>query len=131
MTDLIAFLRARLDEDEATARAALTDEPWSEEWGCIYADGELLHCEASSSDARTEPIGRHVVRWQPARVLAEVEAKRTILPAHSPGLDDPSVCNICGCLDCYRVNYPCPTLLALAQPYAEHPEYPLRGRQAG
>jgi hypothetical protein len=50
------FLRARLDEDEADARA-ITEGSWED---------ATLH-------------GDHVLRWSPARVLAECEAKRRIV----------------------------------------------------
>jgi hypothetical protein len=61
MDDLIAFLRAQLDEDERVAAAA--DGPG---WG---PDSPLI-------DGRELA---HIARWDPARVLAEVEAKRRVI----------------------------------------------------
>lgn len=63
--ELIAFVRQQLDEDEGLARAA----------------DEKRH-RAIVTDALARPeIGTHnnarlIARWDPARVLAEVEAKR-------------------------------------------------------
>jgi Family of unknown function (DUF6221) len=67
MSDLVAFLNARLDEDEAAAKAAL--EQSTEEGTRWWFD-----------DAAPEtPREFHVARWDPARVLREVEAERKIL----------------------------------------------------
>lgn len=88
--------------------------------------------------------GEHIARWDPARVLAECEAKRQIVAEHpevtvwSTGesysgdrIDEPEW--FCGrCVDTSarqpwtdvdRVEYPCPTLRLLALPYADHPDY--------
>jgi hypothetical protein len=89
--DLIAFLRAQLDEDERVARAIEGDrygdnddgrwKHWrieqeaDREW--LYLRGlgmELAHSYADN--VITPQRGEHIARWDPARVLAEVEAKR-------------------------------------------------------
>jgi hypothetical protein len=88
MDDLVAFLRARLDEDEAVARATAwnastqiyneweaappteVDGPWRiRQKGKVFI---LLDCEG-------EEMVRHVARHDPARVLREVEGKRRIV----------------------------------------------------
>jgi Family of unknown function (DUF6221) len=60
MSELVAFCNARLDEDEAAARAAASG-PWMPRRG--------------PNAARVEHIARH----DPARVLREVAANRAIL----------------------------------------------------
>jgi hypothetical protein len=61
--------------------------------------------------------------WGPGRIRAECEAKRRIVEEHRPTRD--GLC--CGC--CWLQDlgswepYPCPTLRALALPYAERPDY--------
>lgn len=60
MNDLIAFLNARLDEDEAAARAA-AEHPWTR------------------FGAQTAAQVDHIARHDPARVLREVEARRAII----------------------------------------------------
>jgi hypothetical protein len=70
----------------------------------------------------------HIARHDPARVLAEVEAKRAILELHKevPHKYDThpaSYCASCGDQGCcgHDVDYPCETIKALAQPYAGRP----------
>ncbi len=64
MTDLVAFLRARLDEDEAEARE--TADADAEFWSDVKGDGTYFD------------------RFGPARVLREVEAKRVIIAECEP-----------------------------------------------
>lgn len=95
---LVEFLAARLDEDEAAARAA-TAGPWHDDGGCISsagyqitdygaytrADGEAEEWEERQQHADSAHIARH----DPARVLREVAAKRAIieLADEASGLD--------------------------------------------
>lgn len=84
MTDLVAFLTARLDEDEAVAkRAAGADSEgryctsWSydREQFRVTTDGTSWINAKDTGDA----CGEHIARHDPARVLAEVTAKRAIV----------------------------------------------------
>lgn len=75
MDDLIAFLRQMLDEEEAAARDAYYEgQHWLTEEEGVYRwpDDELVYMADRKRDAA------HIVRWQPARVLREVAAKRAI-----------------------------------------------------
>ena len=101
--DLVAFLRARFDEDERAARAA-TAGPWEldelEEipdlWGQLVAGGKRV-ANVGNFAYQTEGglltlDARHIARHHPARVLAEVEAKRQIIDLYercqpAPGED--------------------------------------------
>lgn len=115
------FLLARIAEDEAWAdrssRHNDTDAFAKDNYGCLLVD--------------------------PARVLAECEAKRRIVSTHAvvtedhtgawwalgnPGSEPVRT----GCDNCrkagvdgedYLVNGPCDTLRALAAVYADHPDY--------
>lgn len=82
---IVEFLRARLDEDEATARVA-TPGPWlysrsEREMTIEGADGhtvaELMVCP--DHEGRRLADGLHITGHDPARVLREVEAKRAIV----------------------------------------------------
>lgn len=80
--DLVAFLRGRLDDDEAAARGCESPPPWSaathgsDSWIVTDADGDpLIYDEGTPSLAEAAHIARH----DPARVLREVEAKRAIV----------------------------------------------------
>ena len=84
MDELIAFMRRCLDDDERVARE-ITAPEWSE--GCSWL-ADLRDPLPSQRRAYglpkewqmlTEADTRHIARWDPARVLAEVDAKRRIL----------------------------------------------------
>lgn len=90
MTDeLIAFLRARLAEDEQTARDA-GGVPWE---GTDNAQWIHVRPEAIRNETwRLGHLGHvatvehnhdrsHILRYDPARVLRDVEAKRRIIDA--------------------------------------------------
>lgn len=134
--DLVAFLRARLDEDEAAARAIRDCGPWrynpAKHWRkpgtswfeeavftgpagaeavCVAGTGDSDHPEAMARAA-------HIARWDPARVLVEVEAKRAILSAYvqlSEYSSDP-------CESCWAQGLR-QALGLLALPYSDHPDY--------
>ena len=105
MSDLAAFLTARLDEDEAVAKAA-TEGPWAwaatgekdNSWavalvgdadeeekmlsGRIEAgDGIIIDpvCEGINGNL---PDAAHIARHDPARALRRVDADRKILAEH-------------------------------------------------
>jgi hypothetical protein len=82
---LTEFLLARIYDDECLARMAFADHngngpDWSEQWsGAVEMGGdehELLLCNDSG-------VSRHIENFDPARVLAECEAKRRILVTFS------------------------------------------------
>ncbi len=74
--DLVQFLRARLDEDERQARAAMIyqDASWRVETSGIITT-------SSETDVYTDDreLAEHIARHDPARVLAEVEARREVV----------------------------------------------------
>lgn len=133
MDDLIAWLRARLDEDERVALAA-TAGPWRYDptkhhrepgtvrfsegvfAGFIGTDATCIATTGETDDAQSMLDAEHIARWDPARVLAEVEAKRALLQecAHELARSAP------------RSNlndFACTVLRSLGKPYAQHPDY--------
>ena len=125
---LTEFLTARLDEDEAEALYVTGDYAHhATEWKC-WSTG-VLDTGAPWPDGSHAlgdgPLVYHIIRWDPARVLAEVAAKRAILERvddqeqplsdghwESTGYDE------------YWVADREPELLRLlAQPYASHPDF--------
>lgn len=147
--DIAEFLTARHDEQRRLAEAALAVDPapWSADvcphpdWyvdrrgtggtGMLVAasGSEMWDCEGSDTLCMSAVSVLHIAAHDPARVLADLAAKRAILDEHS---------NVNGgdCGTCvvgewgYPTNggstiahYPCRTLRLLAAPYAEHPEY--------
>ena len=74
MDERVQFLRDRLDEDQAAASRAGDSFRQIGETGVIVAtDGDRAEECASANWAG---IAEHIVRHDPARVLAEVESKR-------------------------------------------------------
>jgi hypothetical protein len=105
--DLVAFLAARLDEDEAAAEDV----------------HNAYECESCMGPPGPFPCNC----GYPARVLREVAAKRAILAEHKPyetggtHLSGPVFCSTCGEEDAVEV--PCGTLRHLAAVYSDHPDY--------
>jgi hypothetical protein len=81
MTDLVEFLRARLDEDEVAASAA-SPGPWhvNDESDTVLAVDDIEVAEGFAlSGPQLRATTAHVARHDPARVLADVEAKRLLI----------------------------------------------------
>ncbi|MEU7741993.1 DUF6221 family protein [Nonomuraea sp. NPDC049158] len=81
MDDLIAFLRARLDEDEQEATAA-SPGPWkanAEQDEVLAVDDIEVATGFALSGNQLRATVRHIVRHDPTRVLREVEAKRELI----------------------------------------------------
>lgn len=133
--DLATFLLARLAEDEKVARAA-TPGPWRvsepyETTSKVLADDSDRDVVSGPSPGPSHVAsdhegfgavnvlnGEHIARHDPARVLAEVEAKREIVKMHMGNHECPSDIDCCG----WITNGKCETLLLLVLPYADHPE---------
>jgi hypothetical protein len=104
--DLVAFLRARLDEDEAGARF-------------------MMDREARAQVPRTDWLGSPFGE----RVLREVEAKRAILAEHQPepwGEPHPELLRCPGHGDessGYWTTWPCIEVRAIAAVWRDHPGY--------
>jgi len=97
MTDLAAWLLDRIAEDEAVARAA-TPGPWVDTGTVLagvstpeyrtVAECNSTHWYVGDEDysypAEPEEAANaaHIARWDPARVLAECQAKRAIIRLH-------------------------------------------------
>jgi hypothetical protein len=82
MDDLIAFVTARLDEDEAAAKLAAReggaweqDDPDRRPGAISSLAGPVVYDEGSPDEYQ----GAHIARHDPARVLREVAAKRAIV----------------------------------------------------
>lgn len=169
MTDIALFLATRLDEDEAAAVRAARPEPWVKpqpsrpDWyvqfwadeqdrAAVVADPESLAYPVvvtlgyDGNDEADEELaeGRveHIARHDPARVLAEVAAKRAIVamheqaeklvwdprpagtPVREPRREPAGYCSTCQVEDgVIHGTWPCDTLKHLATVYSEHPDF--------
>lgn len=129
--DLVAFLRGRLDEDEHTARAASGNQ-WLSDAGDSPADAWILNEDMHLAEV-DPPTAEHIARHDPARVLAEVDAKRRIIAWHSTPhtlvdgfcVEDTGPRTHQGEADCACCGYPngCLTVRLLVLPYSSHPDY--------
>lgn len=103
---LTDFLLARIAEDEAVAERAAAfdyDDPDDAPWR------QALHSAALSTSSA------HIARHDPARVLAECEAKRSIVTlasAYSDGPEAPRTLNLAN-----------DVLAIMATTWANHPDY--------
>lgn len=117
MDDLVTWLRAQLDDDEAEAQ----------EWPAVLGDPPTPH--PFWLDTNGHPI------YEPRpRRLAEVDAKRRILDEHNDPMSDgrslrpggpQTVCGTCREFGMRNEQqpWPCNTLRYLALPYADRPGY--------
>lgn len=109
---LVAFITARLDDDERTARAADSGERWeptndrSQVWAGYYvAVGPYEPAMMDEDDVA------HITRFDPKRVIDEADAKRAMLPHLVVDGHRLSRCDRCQ------------ALRLLAAPYAWHPDF--------
>lgn len=115
---LADFLLARVAEDEAKARAC-TGPEWT------TGLPATIHPDPTTYRTVTRAVGHvcgsiiaadaeHIARWDPARVLAECEAKRRIV-VRCQEMQSAAVP--------MAVHLASRTLADLALPYADHPDY--------
>lgn len=144
-----AWLVAQVQADLDAAREA-TPGPWEvftntdDQTFVVYVgapEGKAVTIEVNSHDGdyttalMRQPIdGQHIATWNPARVIAECEAKLRRLQRHAPvNFPDPShagywVCGYWVCGVCWSDNmnfmWPCPEILDDAAPYQNHADLP-------
>ena len=124
MSDLAAFLTARLDEDEAVATlAAREGGTWTQDDpvrrpGAISSPGGPVVYDEGSPDENQAP---HIARHDPARVLREVKAKRQAVRRCAARMDE---------MDMYPNGLVSPravlarqVLMDMGAVYSDHPDY--------
>ncbi|WP_367134490.1 MULTISPECIES: DUF6221 family protein [Streptomyces] len=153
---LVTFLHARLNDDEQVARAAKPG-PWirHDHVAGVHADDATPDRPHGSAvaDCRRVPDGHgvpnalHIVRHQPARVLADVAAKRRIVDDYAVLLSELDglrmqmrVASAESRDDNFMQMYQqegklieksrhlAPVIRSLALPYADHPDYQVEWR---
>jgi hypothetical protein len=121
MGDLVRFLRDRYDEETALAQAAdgdqieATDSLWGTKYLTLRGDHEERHTTELPA-----ALADHIAIQDPARVLAEVGAKRQLLDKYAQVADN----------DVNEVEYAHgyanalgEAIRLLALPYADHPDF--------
>jgi hypothetical protein len=111
------FLLARIAEDESVAlRLCPGRKARNGHW---RVDSFML-----ASVLAMDPLAaRHIARHDPARVLAECEAKRRIVEEHPDYGGYGESCARCAESSIDLAPWPCPTLRALASVWSDHPDY--------
>jgi hypothetical protein len=122
---LTEWLLTQIAEDEAVA-SAVAIAPWHSNGGHFVEN----HTWIAEVDCPEDAV--HIARHDPARVLAECEAKRAIVEAHPirAGWEDADMndrgagCETCGHSEEYSdTGGACETLRILATVYSDHPDY--------
>jgi hypothetical protein len=148
MTDLVGFLTARWDEDEAMARAAIEKSAgvgvygeqdrtgrWRATTDGIYADTPYSNgpFAVGTYEHLDKEVGAYIAAYDPSRVLADIAAKRRMLAELVPMIEtleeiDELASNAvlpaeyCGAIGRDR-SASTRLLRLLAAPYAEHPGF--------
>jgi hypothetical protein len=136
---LTEFLAVRLDEAERGAKATARryGPAWSASGGSLYDESNpSVHPGPFATGVwgdLDDEVAEHIVRHDPARALAEVEAKRQILDmcaeviaAHPDADDWPAARARAGVLRAVggdHMSLAEDVIAALALPYADHPDY--------
>jgi hypothetical protein len=85
MGGLTEFITARLDEDEAIAQAvanALARSHWESDGHHVFAPARPGRIELPITPGIDAELTNHIARFNPARALRDIEAKRRILDRH-------------------------------------------------
>jgi len=88
MSDLVEFLRARLDEDQRAAQAVPHRGPFRLRPGAdaIWVDSADDTLTVALVPIPAEAMAGHIARHDPARVLADIAAKRAVI-GHIEAMD--------------------------------------------
>jgi hypothetical protein len=89
MDEWTAFVKARLDEDEAAAKAVTFRSRFTAIGSSVQSPGGIGHPAMPIADVIDPETAAHIARHDPARVLREVAAMRAILELarHANDLD--------------------------------------------
>lgn len=113
---IVEFLKQRIAEDEALAEAAIDDHPhWLAMGHDLYQYEGGVSSGYLAVDRRAPQGVEHIANWDPARVLAECQAKRAVIATHERQTfdDDPDAWIVLSEI----------LLRHLAAVYADHPAY--------
>ena len=127
--DILAFITAQLDADEAAAK-----KPWGLDWRAEGSPGRMGVVDADMAeplilDGNDDGTIEFCVHFQPRRMLADIAAKRAILERHKPDGDpDGDECSTCWGVNDYSDDnapqgFPCETVRLLAAQFADRPGF--------
>ena len=124
--DLTAFLTARLDEEHLLAHKFVYVD--GGEWTADVLARLWWYSDPPKPRSATDPIIQHAARYNPARIVREVETKRAILARHqqAPGADGTLFCCWCSSdVDTASLDvwWPCPDVRDITAIWDGHPDY--------
>ena len=128
-SEIVVFLRARLEEDEHIARAAVA-APWAAKGGSISGGSPPNHGDfgevhilpyASNEYDPDEATAAHIARHDPARVLADIQSKRRVVDAYVEWSAVPQA-QVANFNDGFAAGL-LSAVEALAAAYSDHPDY--------
>lgn len=122
----LSWLHERLDAEADVARAAGGDT-WRASDSGIYPEDNSRHpgpFAVGPYGHLGEEYGAHIAGQSPRAVLRRVDAERLILDAHprDPVLSECLTCRVDD--SSLREEWPCPTVVLLAQQFADVPGFP-------
>lgn len=124
---IVEFITARLDEVERTATecADLFPAPWVGAFKQVTSEPSGLRDAAIVASTYHSAASHHIERQEPARVLADIAAKRAIIHQHGDGYHECPEGFMDGAETEPHTGWEreCPTLIALASVYSDHPDY--------
>lgn len=122
--DLVAFLLARIEEDEGAAQAAMSYADNAGVWHALEYDYEGIGVSSGPLDRQglmsvsVSEATALITRWPPGRVLAECEAKRRIIARCETAEREAGIAGEDAGPEVAE-----DVLRALAAPYSSHPDY--------
>ena len=119
MDELVEWYGQQLDEDERIARAT-TWEGSGNKLGWELVASATIDVGGDEFYVGDRTIANHMMAWEPARVLREIDAKRRMLERHAARYSEPAGGMICA-HDGHR--WPCPDVRDFAAVYADRPGY--------
>lgn len=123
MAGLVAFITARLDEDQAAAERA-TPGPWHQDGSAIRGSARPAAPSITDTLVVTHtwaPEAAHIVQHDPARVLRDVAASRDVLGRHARCGYGTGFCGDGG--HSFDDDLGCWELVNLAQRWSDHPDF--------
>lgn len=134
---LTKFLLMRITEDYSAARAAVlrssdgADDRWVQSWGNASTRSLGSPVAVGALDGNMGNAARHVVRWDPARVMDECEAKYLTVAVCAAAGTQPGIApegakqGAAEAIACrHGEQVPADAILrALATAYCDHPDY--------
>ncbi len=119
MSGLIVFLTARLDEDEAAAKAVTFRSRFVQAGHGVTSPWGIGNPPMPIADVIDDETAAHIALHDPARVLRDVASGRKLVALHRGCGSGTGLCDDGGHAD----DDGCGTLAIYAERWSDHPDY--------